>query len=106
MDRKTRDELNQLSKQVFGTSSRWQKIVNNGVAEPMSRERDVIVPTSKGLKTKTYTDKKTVVRHYSVDEVKKLMEDILEERKKRVVAKIETGGIDDMGVEFKTDDTK
>jgi hypothetical protein len=73
-----RQKLNELSKLVFGSSSRWQKIVNKGVAEPMERDREVTLPDNKGgLKTKVYTDKKSVVRHYTVEEVTQLMEDLL-----------------------------
>jgi hypothetical protein len=80
-----RQELNELSKKVFGTTSRWQKIVNDGVAEPMEREREVLVPKANGqLVKKIFTDKKAVIKHYSVEEVKKLMEDILTARKATV----------------------
>lgn len=79
-----RQELNTLSKLVFGTSSRWQKIVNNGVAEPHSRDREVVIPGPSGLKTKIFTDTKNIVKHFNVAEVKKLMETILSERSKGV----------------------
>lgn len=82
MKRELRDQLNQLSKEVFGTSSRWQKIINNGVLEPYERDREVMIPRANGtLDKKTFTDKKTVVRHYSVEEVLTLMNEILEKRK-------------------------
>ena len=85
MDRKTREELNDLSMECFGTSSRWQKIVNNGVLEPMERDREVLVPQLNGrLVKKVFTDKKTFIKSYTVEEVKKLMLDILEDRKKFV----------------------
>lgn len=81
MNRKTREELNEMSKKVFGTSSRWQKIVNNGIAEPYERDRKVMVPRANGtLVEKVFVDKKSVVKHYTVDEVRKLMQDILESR--------------------------
>jgi hypothetical protein len=82
MTRTQREELNQLSKQVFGTTSKWQKLVNDGVKEPYERERKVMVPTPAGLKEKTFVDKKSVVRRYSVEEVKKLMTDMVEAGKK------------------------
>jgi hypothetical protein len=81
MDRKTREELNKLSLECFGSSSRWQKVMDKGVAEPFERDREVMVPTSKGVEKKVFTDKKSVVKHYSLEEVKKLMHDILESRK-------------------------
>jgi len=83
MTRIEREELNLLSKQAFGTTSKWQKLVNDGVKEPFERERKVMVPTSKGLREKTFVDRKSVLRRYTVEEVKKLMTDIL--------AKTETG---------------
>ena len=80
MKRELRDELNRMSKEVFGTSSRWQKIYNSGVAQPVERDREVMVPTRNGIEKRTFTDKKSVVQRYTVDEVRKLMEDILEQR--------------------------
>ena len=80
MERKTREELNRLSKEVFGKTSRWQKIVNNGVAEPHQREREVMVPTTKGIVKKIFTDNKNITKRYSVEEVRQLMLDILEAR--------------------------
>jgi hypothetical protein len=82
MTRTLREELNLLSKQVFGTSSKWQKLVNDGVKEPYERERKVMVPTSTGLREKSFVDKKSVLRRYSVEEVKKLMLDMVEANKK------------------------
>ena len=77
-----RQELNELSKKVFGTSSRWQKIVNNGVAEPYEREHEVMVPNSRGGVTKkVFKHKKNVLRRYTVQEIRTLMEDILNNRK-------------------------
>ena len=35
MDRKTREELNQLSKEVFGSSSKWRKFVDSGELLPV-----------------------------------------------------------------------
>lgn len=85
MDRKTREELNALSKEVFGSSSRWKKIVENGVAEPMQKDREVMVPQAGRIVKRTFTDNKSVLRRYSIEEVTKLMKDILEDRKKMVV---------------------
>jgi hypothetical protein len=87
MTREVRENLNRLSKEVFGTSSRWAKIVNNGVAEPMEREREVTVPDGKGgVKVKTFKDKKTVIKHYTPDEVCSMMLEILQSRQKNVKA--------------------
>lgn len=98
MTRKTREELNELSKQVFGSTSRWQKIVDKGVAEPHTREREVMVPTRNGMEKKVFTDKKDVIKHYSVDEVRKLMEDILASRKSSTTAE-QNQTLDELAIE-------
>ena len=78
MDRKTRENLNSLSKKAFGKSSKWQKLVNNGIYEPYERDREVMVPRANGTAVKkVFTDKKFVCRRYTVEEVTKLMTDIL-----------------------------
>lgn len=81
MTRQEREELNLLSKQAFGTSSRWQKLVNDGVKEPHQRERKVMVPTRGGIREKTFVDKKDVLRRYTVQEVRKIMTDMVEGNK-------------------------
>lgn len=45
--REQRDELNALSKEVFGSSSRWQKLVSNGYAKLLTEEVEEIVPAAK-----------------------------------------------------------
>lgn len=78
MTREIREELNQLSLRAFGSSSRWKKLVDKGVLEPMQREREVMVPKANGqLVKKTFVDKKSVTKRYTVDEVKALMLQIL-----------------------------
>ena len=92
MDTKTREELNALSKRAFGTSSKWQKLVNDGFYEEFTRDREVMIPKANGeLMKKVFTDKKKVARRYSVEEVRKLMEDILEKSNGSNVGAIETG---------------
>ncbi len=84
MTREVRENLNRLSKEVFGSSSKWKKICDQGVAEPFERDREVTVPDGRGgVKVKTFTDKKFVVKHYTADEVAKMMLDILISRQKR-----------------------
>ncbi len=80
-----RQELNRLSKECFGTASKWQKLVYNGESEAFQREREVMIPKKdgRGFDKKVYTDTKYVVKHYSVEEVKKVMLDILESRKSK-----------------------
>ena len=38
IDRKTKEELNQLSKEVFGSTSKWKKMVELGVGEPVQED--------------------------------------------------------------------
>lgn len=86
MDHKTKQELNQMSLEVFGTSSKWQKLVNDGVKDPMERDREVMVPRANGeLIKKTFTDRKYVIRRFTVDEVRTLMQGILDGRKPKEV---------------------
>lgn len=81
MTHEMRDNLNKLSKIIFGSSSKWQKIVDNGIAEPMERDREVTVPDGRGgLKTKVFTDRKYVTKHYSVEEVMVMMMEALKSR--------------------------
>jgi len=76
------EELKQLSKEAFGSSSRWKTYVENGIAELYEREREVLVPKANGeLAKKTFKDHKYVTRRYTVDEIKKEMQDILVKRK-------------------------
>ena len=82
-----RQELNALSKKAFGSSSRWQKLITKGFAEPVERQREVMVPNKKGVPTmKTFTDKKKVVRHYTVEELRKLMEEVIALNTSAIVA--------------------
>jgi len=82
MTHNERQELNALSKECFGVSSRWQKLVNSGVLEPYEREREVMVPRANGeIVKKTFKDKKSVVRHYTPEEVKNLMIYLIAQRR-------------------------
>jgi len=81
INRETREKLNALSKQVFGSSSRWQKLMNRGTYEQYTRDREVMVPRANGsVGKKVFTDKKYVAKLYTVEEVEKLMTDILNSR--------------------------
>lgn len=46
VDYKTRQELNTLSKELFGSSSRWQKLVNKGFAQLVTEEVNEIKPAA------------------------------------------------------------
>lgn len=79
MDRQTQQRLNELSKKVFGASSRWRKLVEKGVVEPVSSYKEVMIPNRNGtVSKKVFKDNKCVLHRYSVVEVEKLMNDMAE----------------------------
>jgi hypothetical protein len=84
MEYKTRQELNELSLKAFGASSRWQKFVNRGVPQLYERDREVVLADQMGkLGKKVFTDQKVVIHRFTVEEVKKHMMQILEDRHTR-----------------------
>lgn len=79
-----RQELNALSKEVFGTSSRWQKLVNSGYAELVTREIEEAVPAAnEGEEPTKQTVRKpvltangatqSVIKHHTVESVEAYM---------------------------------
>lgn len=81
MEYKTRHELNELSLKAFGTSSKWQKLVNNGFLQTYERDREVMVVEKDGkLGKKLFTDRKVETKRFTVEEVRKHMMQILEDR--------------------------
>lgn len=78
-------EMNRLSKEVFGTSSKWRKLVE-GVPETLQRDREVMIPTKYGPIKKVFTDKKIVFKRYTVEEVKQHMVDTLASRENKIVS--------------------
>lgn len=60
--------LNDLSKKVYGSMSKWQKMVNKGQVGPKTEK----------LEDGTERKFKGIV-YYSVDEIKKMMEDLWKE---------------------------
>lgn len=81
MEYKTRQELNDLSLRAFGTSSRWQKLVNKGIPQAYERDRQVMVVEKDGsLGKKLFTDRKVELKRFTIDEVKTQMVQILEDR--------------------------
>ena len=87
--RKEREELNKLSQEVFGVSSRWQKFFK-GVSELVTKTVTETVPGDKGAPDTTrevvvpVLDEKGAksrkIRAYSVDEVRKLLLDAKRQR--------------------------
>ncbi len=81
MNRTTIDEMNELSKRCFGTTSRWKKILDNGVAEPLPDETKVVPNfATKQLESRTFKSHKSVIKRYTFQEVKELMESILKQQ--------------------------
>lgn len=68
MTKNERLELNKLSKQAYGTSSKWQKMVTKGERGPCTEKLD------DGTE-RTYQG---IVR-YSIEEVNKIMEELIKE---------------------------
>jgi len=84
LNRKTREELNALSKEVFGASSRWQKYLESGTQELLVEEVSEIVPGAKEGDPDTERKVQTPVKredgamqfytkHYTVEDVRTLM---------------------------------
>lgn len=89
VDRKTRLELNALSKDVFGVSSKWQKLVEKGyleevteeVTETVPAEKEGDAPTTKTVRVPVLTasgGKQSLLKRYTVETVR----EFLLERKK------------------------
>lgn len=79
-----KEELNALSKEVFGSSSRWQKLVDKGHEELVMEEIAEYVPSEKegeqGTERKVKVPVKTsfgalqyVIKRYTVDSIKEYM---------------------------------
>ncbi len=80
MNRKSREELNALSKEVFGLSSRWQKLVNKGFQQPEILEK--MIPnseTGKVEKVQFTTHNKITLRH-TEESVGQLMTNLKKQR--------------------------
>lgn len=87
LTRAEREELNALSKEVFGASSRWQKLVNKGYSKVITEEVTELVPGEKEgdepTERKVQVPVKTAsgaiqskTEYYNVDTVKTLMLDL------------------------------
>lgn len=83
VDRQTREELNALSKEVFGSSSRWQKLVNQGYAKIVTEEVEETTPSEvegEAPKTEKVTKAvmignsyQSVLTRYTVEGVREFM---------------------------------
>jgi len=84
VDRKTRLELNALSKDVFGVSSKWQKLVEKGYAELITKEvTETVPPEKEGDEPTTKTSqvpvltesggKQSIWKRHTVESVREFM---------------------------------
>lgn len=81
--RQTREELNALSKEVFGVPSRWQKLLRNGskylVTKKTTEEvpgKDGEAPTTKEIEVPVLTEygaKQYRQKYYTVDDIRTLL---------------------------------
>ena len=89
MTRKEREELNALCKEVFGVSSKWQKL-HKGVPELVTKTITETVPGEKGAPDTTKEvivpvleangAKRYKVKFYSFEELKKMVLDAKKQR--------------------------
>jgi hypothetical protein len=82
IDQALKSELNSLSKEVFGSSSRWEKLVKKGYAEVETQEVTELVPgatdeesTTRQVQVPVMHNgmKKMVKKFHTVESVKALM---------------------------------
>jgi predicted translin family RNA/ssDNA-binding protein len=101
VNRQTREELNALSQEVFGASSRWQKLLNNGYAQLVTEEIDEVVPGENGEPDTTKKVEVPVKRadgalqytteYHTVDSVREYMLDLKkkQEEMRALIAKMQ-----------------
>jgi hypothetical protein len=77
-----REELSQLSKEVFGARGRWQKLLNSGGLELVTRKITEEVPSETGESTTKETSvavlaengtKRFTTKYYTVESIKEYM---------------------------------
>lgn len=83
IERKERDELNALSKELFGSSNKWRKLVEKGYTEAVTRVvkeeipgENGAEPTVKESRVLVLTEsggKQSVTKYHTVESVKALM---------------------------------
>jgi hypothetical protein len=90
--RETVNELNALSKEVFGTTSKWKKMIDMGVTEPVMEDTKRLTLKDGKEEYETVKTQKTHIgpngaelplfnlHHYDVDSVKEFMLGILVQR--------------------------
>jgi hypothetical protein len=90
LTKEEREELSQLSKEVFGTRNQWQKIINDGNMELLTKNTVEIIPGENGAPstTKEITvpilsengHKQFVTKYYTPESAKEYMLTIKKQR--------------------------
>jgi CRISPR/Cas system CMR subunit Cmr4 (Cas7 group RAMP superfamily) len=97
MDRKVKEELNALSAEVFGSSSRWAKLVDKGYTEIVTEEKEETTPIDSegkgGEVVKVRVPVKTasgavqyVTKRHTIESVRELMLDMKAKRDAYIAA--------------------
>ncbi len=83
VSREVRNELNALSKEVFGVASKWQTIMKKGKSEMITRKTIETVPGKEGEESTAneievpvltpYGAKQFVQKYYTLEEVREIM---------------------------------
>jgi hypothetical protein len=84
ISKKERLELNALSKEVFGVSTRWSKLVNKGYSELVTEEKEETIPpakegdepTKKTVRVPILTKfgaKQSVTKYHTVESIRETM---------------------------------
>ena len=78
-----RKEMDALSKEIFGVSSRWQKILKTGNKQLLTKTVKEVVPatdgqeaTTKDVEVPVLTDhgfKQSIIKNYTLDEVHQML---------------------------------
>lgn len=88
-DREIINELNALSKAVFGTTSKWKKMIDSGVTEPVLEDTKRLIIKDGKEEFETVKTQKTHegpngaeiplfrLKHYTVESVKQFMLSVL-----------------------------
>ena len=102
IDRQMVQEMNELSKEIFGTKSKWRKILESGEARLVTEEETVYNPEHKEDEPEMFTRRRIVmhhgpnggqlpkheIKHYSLEELRAAMITIKQERLLRVLESI------------------
>jgi len=90
VSREERLELNALSKEIFGVSSKWQKLISDGVTKVLTRKTTETVPGENGEPDTTFEvevpvltksgAKQSYVHRMTVEEVKEMLSNLKAQR--------------------------